>query len=90
MIKVLILQSPKIRNTVELNHVHTIIMAETRRRTPNKKQNDSVAQMSEYGHLQPQALEFEVAVLGACLIEKDAFGLVSDILKPESFYDNKH
>lgn len=90
MIKVLILQSPKIRNTVELNHVHTIIMAETRRRTPNKKQNDAVAQMSEYGHLQPQALEFEVAVLGACLIEKDAFGLVSDILKPESFYDNKH
>ena len=65
-------------------------MAETRRRTPNKKQNDAVAQMSEYGHLQPQALEFEVAVLGACLIEKDAFGLVSDILKPESFYDNKH
>ena len=65
-------------------------MAETKRRNPSKKQNDAVAQMSEYGHIQPQALEFEVAVLGACLIEKDAFGLVSDILKPESFYDNKH
>lgn len=65
-------------------------MAETRRRTTTKKTTDNIALMSEYGHLQPQALELEVAVLGACLVEKDAFGLVSDILKPESFYDNKH
>lgn len=44
----------------------------------------------ELGRLQPQALELEGAVLGACLIEKDAYGQVSDILKPESFYDSKH
>lgn len=44
----------------------------------------------ELGHLQPQATELEEAVLGACLIEKDAYGQVADILKPESFYDSKH
>jgi replicative DNA helicase len=50
----------------------------------------SVAKVSELGHLQPQALDLEEAVIGACLIEKDAFGQVSDYLKPESFYDTKH
>ncbi len=44
----------------------------------------------EIGKLQPQALDFEAAVIGACLIEKDAFSRISDILKPESFYDSKH
>ncbi|MBQ9361905.1 MAG: replicative DNA helicase, partial [Bacteroidaceae bacterium] len=34
--------------------------------------------------------ELEEAVIGACLIERDAFGLVSDYLKPQSFYDTKH
>lgn len=44
----------------------------------------------EIGKIQPQALEFEAAVLGACLIEQDAIGEVSDILEPESFYDQRH
>ena len=65
-------------------------MAETRRTTRRKNSAAEAPQMSEYGHLQPQALELEEAVIGACLIEKDAFGLVSDILKPASFYDSKH
>ncbi|MCQ2257744.1 MAG: replicative DNA helicase [Bacteroidaceae bacterium] len=42
------------------------------------------------GRLQPQAVDFEKAVLGACLIEQDAFAIVSDFLKPSSFYDAKH
>ena len=41
-------------------------------------------------HLQPQALELEEAVVGALMIEQDAFPKVSDILKPESFYDHRH
>ncbi len=64
-------------------------MAETRRnstRTPKSK----VASLNEYEHLQPQALELEQAVLGALMIEMDAYPLVSDILKPESFYDHRH
>ena len=44
----------------------------------------------EYGHLQPQAIELEEAVLGALMIESDAYSLVSDILKPESFYEHRH
>ena len=61
------------------------------RKTPKRRTTAATApQVSEYGHLQPQALELEEAVIGACLIEKDAFGLVSDILKPQSFYDSKH
>ncbi len=49
-----------------------------------------IAQILEQGKLQPQALDIEAAVLGACLIEKDAFGRISDILKEKSFYDSKH
>lgn len=65
-------------------------MAEIKRTTKRKATAAGTPQVSEYGHLQPQALELEEAVIGACLIEKDAFGLVSDILKPASFYDSKH
>lgn len=38
----------------------------------------------------PQALDAEKAVIGACVIEQDAFAKVSDILIPDSFYDNRH
>jgi len=40
--------------------------------------------------LQPQAREFEEAVLGALMLEKDAYPQVSEILRPESFYDRHH
>ncbi|PJJ60871.1 replicative DNA helicase [Hymenobacter chitinivorans DSM 11115] len=42
------------------------------------------------GKLPPQARELEAAVLGALMLEKDALTTVIDILKPESFYDEKH
>lgn len=42
------------------------------------------------GRVQPQAVELERAVLGACVIERDAFATVSDFLKPQSFYETKH
>jgi replicative DNA helicase len=38
------------------------------------------------GKIPPQAIELEEAVLGALMLEKDAFEQVFDILKPESFY----
>ena len=41
----------------------------------------------EIGKLQPQDMELEEAVLGALMLEKDAYMNVCDILKPESFYD---
>ena len=43
-----------------------------------------------YTHVQPQALAEECAVLGGLMIDKYAYGLVGDILRPESFYDPRH
>ncbi|MDE5784293.1 MAG: replicative DNA helicase [Prevotella sp.] len=43
-----------------------------------------------YGHLQPQALDIERAVLGAMLIDKDAYPVVCEILRPESFYEPRN
>ncbi len=43
-----------------------------------------------YGHLQPQALDIERVVLGAILIDKDAFSMVSEILHPETFYEPRN
>ena len=43
-----------------------------------------------FGHLQPQATEIEKVVLGALMIDKDAFTVVSEIIKPESFYEARH
>lgn len=45
---------------------------------------------NNYGHLQPQALDLERVVLGALMIDKDAFSVVSELLHPETFYDPKH
>ncbi|MCC8142475.1 MAG: replicative DNA helicase [Tannerellaceae bacterium] len=44
----------------------------------------------DMGRLQPQARELEEAVLGALMLEKDAYSLVSEILKPECFYEKNH
>jgi len=39
---------------------------------------------------QPQATELEEAVLGALMLEKEAFTIIGDTLKPECFYEKKH
>ncbi|MDR0769562.1 MAG: replicative DNA helicase [Dysgonamonadaceae bacterium] len=45
----------------------------------------------ESGRLQPQARELEEAVLGALMLEKDAYAIISEILTtPEVFYDKSH
>lgn len=43
-----------------------------------------------YTHVQPQTTEVERAVLGALMIDKDAYTVVSDILHPESFYEPRN
>ena len=47
-------------------------MAENRKYTRNSKGAASSRPVDEYGHLQPQAIDFEEAVIGALMIEKDA------------------
>ena len=43
-----------------------------------------------YGRLQPQAPEVEKAVLGALMIDKDAYVEVCELLRAESFYEPRH
>jgi len=38
-------------------------------------------------HMQPQAVDIEKMVLGALMVDKDAFSVVSEILHPETFYE---
>nr|WP_321378577.1 replicative DNA helicase [uncultured Bacteroides sp.] len=61
---------------------------EQKRNTRSTK--SKVQPIADYGRLQPQAREFEEAVLGALMLEKDAYPQVSEILRPESFYDRHH
>ena len=58
-------------------------MAEQKRNTRNTK-STKVQPVNDYGRIQPQAPELEEAVLGALMIEKDAYSLVSEILRPAS------
>jgi len=43
-----------------------------------------------YGKVPPQAIDLEEAVLGAFMIDKDAVTNAIEILRPESFYDDRH
>ncbi|MBR1878457.1 MAG: replicative DNA helicase [Paludibacteraceae bacterium] len=45
---------------------------------------------NEAGKLPPQAQELEDSVLGAIMIEKDAYGSVADLLRPEVFYKDQN
>lgn len=42
------------------------------------------------GRIVPRDKELEQAVLGAMMLEKDAYTTVCDLLKPESFYEPEH
>ncbi len=54
-------------------------------------QNQKKPSMFETGgRVMPQDKEVEEAVLGALMLEKDAYTTVCDILKPESFYEPNH
>ena len=46
--------------------------------------------VSEHGKLQPQAVDFEEAVLGAAMLEQNAVTAIIDVLKPEHFYKIAH
>lgn len=45
---------------------------------------------SDYGKMPPQAIDLEEAILGSLMLEKDAFIMVSDFLKPDCFYKESH
>ena len=45
---------------------------------------------NSYAHVQPQATEIERAVLGALMIDKDAYAVICEMLYPESFYEPRN
>lgn len=63
-------------------------MAEPRRRQTRSAAKPQV--VGDLEHLQPQATDIEKAVLGALMVEGDAYSQVSEILRPESFYEHRH
>ena len=65
-------------------------MPEPSQTTPRRRQAAKQPVDITYGHLQPQAPEIERAVIGALLIDKDAYPVVCEILAPESFYEPRN
>lgn len=56
----------------------------------NKKGRKAAPVDNTYGHLQPQAPDVEKVVLGALMIDKDAYAVVCEMLYPESFYEPRN
>jgi len=57
----------------------------------NTRTNSTIEQINaQYGKLPPQALDVEEAVLGALMLECDAYVTVADIIDTNSFYKEEH
>lgn len=65
-------------------------MTERRNYKRKSNYNKDAQPLADFGKIQPQAPELEEAVLGALMIEKDAYSIISEILRPESFYVPRH
>ena len=57
---------------------------------PNQNKGKSAPIDNSYGHLQPQATDIERVVLGALMIDKDAFSIIAELIRPETFYEPRH
>lgn len=58
--------------------------------TTNYKKQSAKQTDNSYSRVQPQALEVERAVLGALMIDKNAFDSISNLLRADSFYDPRN
>lgn len=65
-------------------------MTEQTNDSKGKRTRRPTAVDTTFAHLQPQALDVEKAVLGAIMIDKDAYAVVCEILYPESFYEKRN
>ena len=61
-----------------------------RRNNNREAYNNLTAGEGVGGHIPPQALDLEEAVLGALMLEKDGIITVQEYLSAESFYSEKH
>ena len=64
-------------------------MPDSNKNTRPRKKTQAPIDTS-YGHLQPQATDIEKAVLGALMIDKDAFTVISETIRPETFYEPRN
>lgn len=65
-------------------------MEESGKKRTQRSRSGQQSVMPLIGRRPPEASELEEAILGALMLEKDAYSIVSDILKPQSFYVNAH
>ena len=56
----------------------------------DRRQSPSTTVNEVIGRMAPRDTDVEAAVLGAMMLEKDAYTAVCDLLKPESFYKPEH
>jgi replicative DNA helicase len=56
----------------------------------NKQVTSQKMDIMQYGYVPPQAIDLEAAVLGACMLERDAVPLASEILQVGMFYKDAH
>lgn len=58
----------------------------------NKRKTKDRLQLSllDQGRLPPQAIELEVAVIGACMLERDVLPRIIHMAKPDIFYKEAH
>ena len=60
-------------------------------KNPNFNEKKTVSNLQvEYGKMPPQAIDLEEAVLGALMLERDAYAMVGEMLKVEVFYKDIH
>ncbi len=55
-----------------------------------KRQEKTDVRQIDFGRVPPQAVDMEASVLGALMLERDAYNIVSEILRPECFYKESH
>ena len=63
---------------------------QTTKRTYQPRKNPADLSDLVYGKLPPQATDLEEAVLGAFMIDRDAVTNAIEILREDSFYDDRH
>ena len=64
--------------------------ASTTNKPRRKEESPRKVGANDMGKLPPQALDMEESVLGALMLDKEAFSLISDLLRVDSFYSDKH
>ena len=65
-------------------------MTPEKEKTISSKRKRVEVVVTEIGKIQPQALDLEKIVLGALMLERDAYATISELLRHECFYDKKH